>query len=134
MRSFIFLAIMLLTLGFLTGCGGNDASAKSAGDISGTVKLAFILPGGQSKIRCSINVSSDKVSVNTKGKAGGDKYRLNGTVRVTSRTATSVSLSVRMMLYKNERPDGSFDFPVTVTKGNTKSLNLSMGMMLSASF
>jgi hypothetical protein len=40
---------------------------------------------------------------------------------------------VRMMLYKNARPDGSFDFNVEVKPGVTKSLNLGQGMMLDAS-
>ncbi|MBL4701178.1 MAG: hypothetical protein JKX85_07960 [Phycisphaeraceae bacterium] len=131
MRSLTFLTIILITIGTLTGCGGNDATAKTTGQIAGTAKLSFILPDGQNKIRCSINVASDKLSVNKKGKSGADKYRLNGTIKVTSRNADSAELRVKMMLYKNGQPDGSFDFPVKVTPGITKHLNLSMGMMLS---
>jgi len=129
MRSLTFTAIILLTIGILTGCGGNDATAKTTGEIAGTAKLTFILPDGQNKIRCRINVASDKLSVNKKGNSGADKYRLNGTVEVTSRNAASADLRIKMMLYKNGQPDGSFDFPVKVTPGITKHVNLSMGMM-----
>ena len=134
MRSLIPALLMIMTLGYLTGCGGKDANAKPADDLAGTAKLYFILPDGSTKIRCHVNVaSSDKVQINTKAKAGADKYRLNGTVHVLERDASSAKLFVRMMLYKNGKPDGSFDFTVPVMPGTTKYMNLNLGMGLEAS-
>lgn len=134
MRRLNLTMMMLITLVYLTGCGGKDADAQPTTDLAGTARLSFILPDGSTRIRCKINVSSSgKVPFNSQAKAGADKYRLNGTVHVMERNSSSVKLFVRMMLYKNGRPDGSFDFSVPVKPGKTKFMNLNMGMSLEAS-
>ena len=134
MRTMLLIACMLVLSLTMAGCGGDDAAAQSDTSVSGTALLSFHLPdeAGQIKCRAPLN-DTGKIQINQMQKAGADQFRLNGTMTVRERTSSSARIFVRAMLYKNGRPDGSFNFTVDVTPGNTKILNLGMGMMLHAS-
>jgi hypothetical protein len=130
----LILVLLLLVSSLMAGCGGNDASAQSGKTVTGTANLDFHLPDSNAIIRCPVGLTqSGKVPVSIMGKAGSDQFRLSGSVQVMERNTVMARIFVRMMLYKNARPDGSFDFNVEVKPGVTKSLNLGQGMMLDAS-
>ncbi|HAI12569.1 MAG TPA: hypothetical protein DCM28_12755 [Phycisphaerales bacterium] len=134
MRLMHLITLLACLCTMLHGCGGDDASAQPSQTVSGTAILTFYLPNEAGQMKCSASISSmGKIQINQMQKAGADQYRLNGTMSVRERTSSSARIFVRAMLYKNGRPDGSFDFTVEVTPNNTKIVNLGMGMMLHAS-
>ncbi|MAX24329.1 MAG: hypothetical protein CMJ19_07480 [Phycisphaeraceae bacterium] len=134
MRCLLLITLLFVSAGFLTGCGGSDASAQSSSVVSGTAVLTFHLPDDGGQIRCPGSLTEDdKILINVTKKVGATVFRLNGTMQVRERTSSNARIFVRAMLYKDGRPDGSFNFTVEVTPGNTKIVNLGQGMMLHAS-
>lgn len=133
-RTICLFTFSLLAILLLGGCGGNDASAQSAQTVTGTASLIFRLPDNTGDIRLPVSLTqTGKIPMSITAKAGTDQYRLSGSYKVMERDTVSARIFVRAMLYKNTKPDGSFEFTIEVKPGNTKSLNLGQGMMLDAS-
>jgi hypothetical protein len=134
MRCLLLITLLFVSTCLLTGCGGNDASAQMSTAVTGTAVLTFHLPDDAGQMRCPGNLSEDdKILINETKKVGATVFRLNGTMQIRERTSAKARIFVRAMLYKDGRPDGSFNFTVEVTPGNTKIVNLGQGMMLHAS-
>ncbi len=137
MQKWIGLLVMMAVIALASGCKPKEADAqiqRVSKPVGGYVQMTFQLEDGQS-IKTQVNSASTAlVRINKFIRSDGGKMRLTGSIKVIEHEMEHTKFHIRMMLYKNSIPNGSFNFPVAVSRSKKLEFNLGSGMMLYAHF